>query len=170
MQALLSALRIEQRPQLMAASPVISPVAAPATLGTGHLTAPSVTFADAPILLSTTAQPTTSSARPPPPPPLDDELRRELHQRQEEERRGALQQRQQEEQEALQAIHEQGESVAAWDLLEQEEFLASAPYALRPLFETGTRPARAPAASTAPPRLGTVAVQEPVTAVHSDMG
>eukprot|EP00965_Chrysotila_dentata_P172209 5682945-Pleurochrysis_carterae.AAC.1 len=41
MQALLSALRIEQRPQLMAASSVISPVAAPATLGTGHLAAPS---------------------------------------------------------------------------------------------------------------------------------
>eukprot|EP00965_Chrysotila_dentata_P138108 4568575-Pleurochrysis_carterae.AAC.1 len=41
MQALLSALRIEQRPQLMAASSVISPVAAPTTLGTGHLTAPS---------------------------------------------------------------------------------------------------------------------------------
>eukprot|EP00965_Chrysotila_dentata_P173814 5737967-Pleurochrysis_carterae.AAC.1 len=39
MQALLSALRIEQSPQLAAASPVISPVAAPATLGAGHHTA-----------------------------------------------------------------------------------------------------------------------------------
>eukprot|EP00965_Chrysotila_dentata_P175151 5781250-Pleurochrysis_carterae.AAC.1 len=123
MQALLSALRIEQRPQLMMASPVISPAAAPATLSIGHPTAPSVTFADAPILLSTTAQPTTSSAQPPPPPPLDNELRRELLQRQEAERR-ALQQRQEEEQEALQEIQERGESEAAWDLLEQEEFPA----------------------------------------------
>eukprot|EP00965_Chrysotila_dentata_P244767 6206162-Pleurochrysis_carterae.AAC.1 len=58
----------------------------------------------------------------------------------------------------------------AWDLQEQEESSTIAPYALRPLYETAARPARAPATSTAPPRLGTLAAQEPVTVVHSDLG
>eukprot|EP00965_Chrysotila_dentata_P033047 1101072-Pleurochrysis_carterae.AAC.1 len=152
MQALLSALKIEQSPRLMAAPATIQ-TTAPASVAAGGsigaplavcfsaAPAPSVTFSGTPILLPTVAQPSTSAVQPPTPTPLSDKLQRELHQRQEAERHALQQRHQEEEQEALQAIQEDEEIEAARDWQEQEEFSASAPYALRPLCETAVRPA-----------------------------